>query len=390
MASNSDQDQPGQTASGRQPSANLLPERERTDEGLREERDKTDRVVIARQEDMAKRADAMVHHARNTADAVLLAARDDADAVLDAARDKADDRHASGKGHADQAAVRAERAVADSAIQDERDSADEILSEERKEYAKTLRAFLPLEREFTDRSLRSERIRADEALVNRDDFLAIVSHDLRDLLSGIMLSSHVLAAGARQGGSSASTLAEAERIGRHAARMGRLIGDLVDIASIDAGKLAVAMAPGDLAAPISEAVDAFSSAAASRGVALESRIGAAPLTACFDHIRILQVLSNLVSNALKYTPHGGKITIAGERDGGDIRLTVSDTGSGIPPEALNTVFERFTQVGGEKHGGLGLGLYISRCLVIAHGGRIEAQRRSDAGTLICISLPAGS
>ena len=264
------------------------------------------------------------------------------------------------------------------------------MREEREEHAKTLRGFLPLERESTNRSLRSERIRADQAVVNRDDFLAIVAHDLRDMLGGIMLSSQLLAKRAEREEAGASTLAETARIGRYVARMGRLICDLVDIASVDAGKLAVAPSPGDLAGLIAEAAEIFQTSAASRGITLESLVDAAPLQASFDHNRILQVLGNLVSNALKYTPRGGKITLVGEREDDGVRLMVSDTGSGIPEEALESVFERFTQVGANEHGGLGLGLHISRCLVQAHGGSIRAESKPGAGTRICLRLPATS
>jgi len=388
MESDSTRNALSQPERGRRSSTNLSPEREETDKSLRHERDKTDQAVAARQVDMARRADAMLDHARNTADAVLSVARDNADAVLDAARDRADERQASGSGNADQAALDKERSVADDALQSERDSADEILREEREEHANTLRGFMPLERDSTDRSLRSERIRADEAVLNRDDFLAIVAHDLRDMLGGIMLSSQVLANRAERDEAGARTLAETARIGRYVSRMGRLIGDLVDIARVDAGKLAVAPTPGNLAVLIAEAADTFQTAAASRGITLESRVDAAPLQASFDHNRILQVLGNLVSNALKYTPQGGSITLVGERDDCGVRLTVSDTGSGIPEESLESVFERFTQVGANEHGGLGLGLHISRCLVEAHGGSIRAESKPGAGTRICLTLPA--
>lgn len=164
----------------------------------------------------------------------------------------------------------------------------------------------------------------------------------------------------------------------------------MDIASVDAGKLAVAPSPGNLAVVIAEAADTFQTAAASRGITLESLVAAAPLNASFDHNHILQVLGNPVSNALKYTPRGGRITLVGERDDSGVRLTVSDAGSGIPEEALESVFERFTQVGANEHGGLGLGLHISRCLVHAHGGSIRAESKSGAGTRICVTLPANS
>ncbi len=363
-------------------------EREKTDESLRQERDKTDEAMSARQADISKLAEAMVDLARTNADAVLSVARDNADAVVDAARVKADTQQGSNRGNSDQAAIDRQRSAADEALQAERDSADETLREERAEHSKILQGFMPLERESTDRSLRSERIRADQVVANRDDFLATVAHDLRDMLSGIMLSSKVVAKCAERDAAGASTLAETARIGRYVVRMGRLIGDLVDIASIDAGKLPVAPSPGDLAVVIAEAADTFQAAAASRGITLECRVAAAPLDASFDHNRILQVLGNLISNALKYTPRDGRITLVGERADSAMRLTVSDTGSGIPEEALDSVFERFTQVGANEHGGLGLGLHISRCLIEAHGGTIRAESKSGAGTRICVTLPA--
>lgn len=353
---------------------------------MRLEREKTDLAVAAKQESVAQHADAVVDRARDNADAVLSEARENADAVLDAARTRADGRNPGDRAH--RAVLGAERALADVALRDERDGADQVLREEREEYAEAMRSFLPLERESTDRYLRSERIRSDDAVVNRDDFLAIVTHDLRDLLGGIVLSSTLLIKRAQPDDPGGGAREEARRIARYAARMNRLIGDLVDMASIDAGKLAVKPAPGDAATLLAEAADSFQAAAASRGVVLESRVDGAPLHAQFDHDRILQVLGNLVSNALKYTPRGGKITLAGERDGAAVCLSVRDTGCGIPEDALESVFSRFSQVGSGERGGLGLGLYISRRLVEAHGGKICAESARDAGTKVSLTLPA--
>lgn len=352
---------------------------------MRLERQRTDHAVAASRERVAEHADAVVERARDNADAVLSEARDNADAVLDAARVKADERDPGSRAH--QAVLGAERELADVTLQDERDGADQVLRAEREEYAKAIRSFLPLERESTDRYLRSERIRSDDALDNRDDFLAIVTHDLRDLLGGIVLSSALLMKrGQDDAGGSARS--EARRIARYAARMSRLLGDLVDIASIDAGKLAVKAMPGDVETLIAEAADGFQEAASSKDIGLEIRIDGAPLHGVFDHDRILQVLGNLVSNALRYTPRGGKITLAGERDGARVRLSVSDTGAGIPEDALESVFARFSQVGANDRGGLGLGLYISRCLVEAHGGSIRAESARGAGTKVSLTLPA--
>jgi signal transduction histidine kinase len=287
-----------------------------------------------------------------------------------------------------QALIAEERILADEMLHGERDDADETLRQERDEYVRTLSRFLPLERESTDRYLLGERIRSDDAVANRDDFLAIVTHDLRDLIGGVVMSAALLSRSAPANEAGKTLLAEVKRIERYAARMNRLIGDLMDIASIDAGKLRVAPAAGDLALLVAEAADTFRAAASAKGVSLDIRIKAAPLAAAFDHDRILQVIGNLVSNSLKFTPKGGKITIRGEREAGAVRLAVLDTGPGIPEDALERIFERFSQVGKNDRRGLGLGLYISRCIVEAHGGRIWAQSPAAAGTEIRLTLPA--
>jgi len=366
-------------------------EREKTNESLRTEREKTDQAVAAKQADVAKHADTVVDRARDKADDVLSLARENADTVLEAAREKADgivnpDSH----GVQPNAEIIEERALADEALRDERDGADETLLLERAEHARTLVRFLPLERESTDRYLLTERIRSDDALANRDDFLAIVAHDLRDLIGGVVTSAALLAKSAPQNQDGNNILAETKRIERYAARMNRLIGDLVDVASIDAGKLAVTPATRDLAILIAEAVDTFRATASAKGVSLRTHIDAAPLLAAFDQHRILQVLANLISNSLKFTPQGGHITIRGEREADNVRLSVRDTGSGIPEHALGRIFERFSQVGKNDHRGLGLGLYISRCIVEAHGGRIWAESQPGAGSKISFTLPTSA
>ena len=369
----------------------LTPQRIKTNNSLRVEREKTDRAVAASQQSVAKHADAVVELARDNADAVLHVARENADAVLDVARDKADQLLESGQGHADPAAaiLVGERELADDSLRDERDNADETLRREREDHARSLQKFLPLERESTDRFLRSERMHSDDALVNRDDFLAIVTHDLRDLLGGIVSSAAVISSSAAHPEQGSSTVAETQRIQRYAARMTRLIGDLTDVASIDAGKLAIAPSLRDLAVLIDEAQDSFKAAASAKGISVLSTITAPPLLAVFDHERILQVLANLVSNSLRFTPEGGKILICGERDAASVRLSVVDTGPGIPDGALDSIFERFSQAGRkDRRGGLGLGLYISRCIIEAHGGRIWAESQPAAGAKIVLTLPA--
>jgi signal transduction histidine kinase len=370
---------------------NLTPQRMKTNNSLRVEREKTDHAVAASQEKVAKQADAVVELARDNADVVLTVARENADAVLDVARGKADALLLSGERHADPAAVMlvAERELADGALRNARDNADETLRREREDHASSLRKFLPLERESTDRFLRSERMHSDDALLNRDDFLAIVTHDLRDLLGGIVMSASVISKSAAQNEAGRSTLAQTSAIQRYAARMNRLIGDLTDVASIDAGKLAIAPAIGDLAMLITEVEDSFKATASAKGISVVTEIAAEPLLAAFDHDRILQVVANLISNAFRFTPEGGKVTIVGEREGANVRLSVGDTGSGIPEGALDSIFERFSQAGRkDRRGRLGLGLYISRCIIEAHGGRIWAESHPGAGAKVFLTLPA--
>jgi signal transduction histidine kinase len=352
------------------------PEREQTDESLRDERDKADRALAEGQEAVEEDADLVVQRAR-----------DDADAVLEAARDKADDKLDATPLHAGtHATVLQERAAEDRILRSERALADERI---RRERAETARA-LSNERDATDRYLLTERGRSDEELANRDDFLGIVSHDLRDLLSGIELSASVIEQNTLQPDKAPQTRAETQRIHRYVSRMGRLLSDLVDVASIDAGKLSVSAERGDVIALIDEAADMFRAAAAARGIALMTQVEASSLVARFDHDRMLQVLGNLIANAVKFTERGGAIVISGEPAGDKLRICVRDTGAGIASDMLENVFERFWQVGKNDRRGLGLGLYISKCIVEAHGGTIVADSTLGTGSRFCVTLPAAT
>src|SRR5688572_1231417 len=226
------------------------PERLQTDESLRIERQKTDQALADRQTTVEEDADMVVHRARQNADAVLDLARENADAVLSAAQDKADERL--------NRAVTEARVAEDEALRDERACADESLRLERDGAGgAALSRLLPLEREKTDRFLLTERARSDVAVSNRDDFLGIVTHDLRDLLGGIVTSSTLLSQRAARKEEGQQTVVETRRIERYAARMNRLIGDLLDVASIDAGKFAVNPAQGDWTGLIAEATNTF-------------------------------------------------------------------------------------------------------------------------------------
>ena len=346
---------------------NTQPERERTDKSLRSERENTDEVIERRQD------------SEERSDAIIESSRAQADTVVDSAREEADEKHgpATSVGHDE---VARQRAAEDEVLRHERATMDERLRREREEHAAVLAALLPLERAKTDRHLLTERVRSDRALAHRDDFLGIVSHDLRDLLSGIALSAASLS-------DRYPDAEECQIIQRYAARMNRLVGDLVDVVSIDAGSLAVHRERADAGAVIAEATDAFASTAASKGVALETELTGGALMADFDHDRLLQVLANLLTNALKFTQPGGRVAVRGEGVGGDLQISVSDDGEGIPEDMRERVFERFWQVGKNDRRGLGLGLFISKCLVEAHGGKIWVESELGAGSTFRFTIP---
>jgi signal transduction histidine kinase len=352
------------------------PEREQTDESLRTERGNIDLERLQRQAAREKTADRIVHDAR-----------EQADAVLDAAREKADHRPGAGMpGSMAASQISGERIVEDEALRQQRASEDELIRLDRQLRARALSSVLAHERERTDFDLLTERSRSDDALAHRDDFLGMVSHDLRNLLNGIVIRVGLLALENPEGERGERIRKGMERIQNYAARMTRLIGDLVDIVSIDAGKLAVAPAWQDCGALIDETVDTFLPIAAEKNISLTKTTGPA-VQADFDGERLLQVLANLVGNSIKFTAPGGSVSVAVEREGGQVRFSVRDTGSGIPPGMLESIFERFWQVGKNDQRGLGLGLYISRCIVEAHGGRIWAESQEGEGSHFFFTLP---
>ncbi|WP_281784602.1 sensor histidine kinase [Sinimarinibacterium flocculans] len=354
----------------------LLPARQHTDHSLRVERANSDKALIERRAIVDQRVDDQVEEARDRADATLGQTRERADAVIEAAEPASVET-----------AVARERRQADRILQTERAAADERLEKGRRNQAAALAALLPLERRKTDRFLLTERLRSDDALAQRDDFLGMVSHDLRNLLHGIVLNSNLLSAKASASDEGRRTVAGVQQIQRYAACMNRLIGDLLDVASIDAGRLAIQPEAGDAATLITEAVAAFAGAAADKQITLDADVIRPPLVAEFDRERILQVLSKLLSNAVKFTPAGGTITMRGACSERALEISVNDTGDGIPVDQWEAVFERFWQVGKSDRRGLGLGLFISRCIVEAHGGRIWIASKPGEGSTFFLKIP---
>jgi len=356
----------------------LRPERAETDSSLRAEREKADEELTRRGADVDRDADHVVELARARADDLLEATRKEADATL-----------APGGGSAEIAAGRqVERTSEDEAVGEAREAADDKLEAERAEQKRALMQLLALEREETDERLLTERTRSDHALATRDDFLAIVSHDVRGILSGMAMSAEVLITTPRQGAGEAVPR-EAQRIRRLTARMNRLVGDLLDVVSMESGKLALVAAPQDAARLLTETMEGFHLMAVAKKIGLTSEVEPGPTRARFDHDRILQVLTNLVGNAMKFTKAGGAIALRLAPMEGGLLFTVRDDGCGIPADRLDDIFERFSQVSRADSGGLGLGLYIAWCIIEAHGGKIWAESAPGEGSAFHFTLNTG-
>jgi signal transduction histidine kinase len=344
-------------------------EREQTDESLRLEREKAD--------------DALAEQLRTideTADEVITRARARADEVLAAARAKTDRQSATS---AATHLIERDRHREDIALLVERASADDTLSEERAEHA----ALLSSERGETDKDLLTERTRADSALATRDDFLGVVSHDLRDMLAAMVSFAALIEKRVARDNPAEEVRAHAQRIQRSGARMNRLIGDLIDVASIEAGLLGVSPQVADPTHVVTEAVETFQALASAAFISLTAELVPPSSLAAFDSARILQVLSNLLSNAIKFTPANGRVVVRVERVGDDILFAVSDTGAGIPKNKLEAVFERFFQLSKSDRRGVGLGLYISQCIVRAHGGKMWPESTVGEGSTFYFTVP---
>lgn len=344
-------------------------EREQTDESLRIERAKADN---AHGESLAA-VDAL-------ADAVINRARARADALLKAARDKADRLPVHSAPHA---ALAGQRGREDTALREERAHADKVVKAERVEKA----GLLAIERADTDEDLRTERNQSDVAVGTRDDFLAVVSHDLRNMLATVVSFAELIGTAVARDDHVAEVRDHARRIQRAGARMDRLVGDLVDVASIEAGRLTVRPELCDPGAVVTEAVEAFLVQAAAAGIDLEAEVRAPIARVPFDPSRVLQVLTNLISNAIKFTPAGGSVRVQVACADAALRFVVRDTGVGIPGDKLAAVFERYIQLPDPQRQGHGLGLYISKCIVEAHDGRIWAESTPGQGSSFCVVLP---
>jgi signal transduction histidine kinase len=301
--------------------------------------------------------------------------------------------------------VRHERRVTDRIISRELGHVESALAQQLREERRVLRD----EREATDQDLAKERRHTDEAVehvaglldeerrhhahaarsfATRNEFLSIVSHDLRGPLMSISGLASLIDQHAPDDDNGVRIRGWAERVRRAVTVMERLIHDLLDFGSFEDGQLRVAAERLDIRALLQSAADAFHAVAAAKGLTLTADLPAEPVMAKYDPHRVFQVLSNLLHNAIKFTPEGGSIRLSAAATDSGCLVSVSDTGIGIPDGDLTSIFERFRQLDRSDRTGLGLGLYISLWIVEAHGGRIWAESKVGEGTTFHFTLPA--
>ena len=230
-------------------------------------------------------------------------------------------------------------------------------------------------------------VEARTAVTVRDETLAIVTHDLRSPLGAIVSNAELLGFVDVADPDAPATIADTgAAVLRSARQMDKLIADLLDLAALREGRLAVDPAPEDAAELVAACAREHERVAARLGLDL-AHGGAPGLTLRCDRDRVLQVLSNLVGNAMKFTEAGGRIALDVRRVGDAARFSVLDTGRGMTGDELGRMFERHWQRDGSDRRGIGLGLSIVRALVDAHGGSIDVESESGTGTRVRVDLP---
>jgi len=244
------------------------------------------------------------------------------------------------------------------------------------------------EREQLLQSERTARTDAERANSLKDDFLATLSHELRTPLNSIVGWSQILRIGTLEPGEVAEGLAAIER---NALAQSQMIADLLDVSRITSGKILLDLQPLDLTKSVDAILTSLLPAAAAKSVQITRHLDPAAGLIRGDAARFQQILGNLVNNAIKFTPSGGRVDVAIEPIGNEVDIRVSDTGRGISAELLPDIFERFRQADSSstrEHGGLGLGLGIAKQLAEMHGGTIRAESPGEgAGATFRIRLP---
>lgn len=361
----------------------LKDNRDNTDNSLKFERKKTDRYL----------------------DNESQTVEDESDEIVSSKRREADKKLKESRNHSDQKTPQLdeERKRSDLARNIARSEEDKIRKEEREQKKQIAKVLLNTERKDTDSNLLFERdgtdevtksnsvlvTSAQEALSTRDTYLGILSHDLKNPLAAIALSSSALKrAFAKDKFDKKMIDKYFVSVERNVASMGRMIEDLLDVEQMVSGDLKLKLMDLDLNKLVLECKELFEPIAENKLFTINVIPCKTEAFAEVDHDRILQVLSNLVGNAVKYTEENGVITLSVEKKDNTILVSVKDEGPGIPPEKLEIIFERFTQLNGNDRKGVGLGLFISKWIIESHKGEIFVDSVPGEGSNFYFSLPA--
>jgi len=380
--------------------------------GLAETRAQTDACLDAERASSDTAASTTKPQALRVFDDLIERDRLLADQRLLKFRDRADDRRASRRAAAPPPdhCMDAERIVADASIKAEREVADALLEGERRHtdlavagerrQQEAQRVRLETRRHDTDDQLSTERRDADIAVrslgdtrnalavvesekARRGDVFAMVTHDLRSPLSVISMNAQVILEDTQED----STRVAAQDVVLAAARMERLLCDLLDLARIDEGSLRMVKAPHPLGTLVSEIHQWYAPLFTDRGLTLRICLPDDTLVAFFDHDRVVQVLSNLLGNAMKFIPRGGLVELHVERRPDQVELVLRDNGPGIHPDDVPHVFKPFWQVDRDTRRGLGLGLFICKNIIEANGGQLWAESELGKGATFHFTLP---
>ncbi len=301
-------------------------------------------------------------------------------------RERSDKAQATERTGEDRARIRERfrmRVIAEALLEHERKETDSNLLDEREE--------LDVASDRNASLLSEERCSHDltkAALVTRDHYLAIVSHDLKQPLVAITIGARLLRRDLAIAAPDPARLrVNLDLIDRSAASMDRMISALLDVERMAHDKLVLTPARIDLRELLQECIDISAPVVATKCFSMTTQPSAQPLFADVDHDRILQVLSNLIGNALKFTPPGGIIELAARKEEACAVISVTDNGPGIAEEAQAHIFDRFSQLKLNDRRGLGLGLFIAKWIVEAHKGRIWVTSEIGKGSTFSFTLP---
>lgn len=377
-------------------------QRAHTDASLGAERATTDSgeyrlEAIARQE-----LDDLIEHDRILADTRLLRRRDNADSML--ARNRSASPSNEGGNVAKERRIadqgkQTEREEMDAHVQDERQRSDLVVDAERRKQ-ELHHTQLAGCRHDTDDQLSSERHDSDTAVIalghtmdalalsedqqeRYGDVLGMVTHDLRSPLMVIASGAEAIATNPQD----PATRKMAQLMMQAAARMERLTADLLDAVRIQSGTMRITKQPQRVDALLTEVFKTYEPLFANRGLAFTVDIPTTDIVVSFDYDRIVQVLSNLLGNAMKFTPRGGAVILQVQQRAGQVEFSLNNSGPGISPSDLPHVFERFWKIDNHARRGLGLGLYICKTIVEAHCGTITAESKLGEGATLRFALP---